>query len=981
MRLLRLAAEGFGPYRERFEIDFAAFEGDGVYLIAGPTGAGKSSILDAIVFALYGSVPRYEREQRVRSDLAGPEDPTSVELDVAIGDRVLRVRRSPDYERPKSRGTGTTTQKATAALLEREGDGWATVATSTREVGAEVHRLVGLSKDEFLQVILLAQGRFARFLHATSQDRKALLRRLFGTHRFDRLRAMLVEDAQEAGAAIEERSRERASHLARVAEELAALEAPDPQAPEAVPDAGAWLGAALETIAAASAAATARAAEAAARRAAADAALDAGRALRDRRARRATAEAERAALAEAEPEVAERREALRAADGAAEAAAAIARADAAAAALARAEAARDAAGEAAGAPGGDAAERHAAAVDLAARLAGLVEREAALPRLERAATAAADVAARAAEHLRDEEARREALPAERDAAVALRARRAAEAADLAPAEAAVAEARGRREARALADRLAGEVRDAAAAVATALEDEAREAAALRDLQARRIAGAAGELAAALVPGEPCAVCGSTEHPSPASSAEAVTAGQVDAAMAAADAAREAHRAASGALGERERALAAAEGRAGDGDAAAVAALVDVAEARVAAARAAADAERAAAAEVAALDARLEGAAGRVAAAAEARDAAAAEAVRARTEADAAQAEVARERAEAASVAERAAAVRAERDALAAWLDALAALERARAEHDDAAAALLAEVEASGFPDEAALRAAALPRAERDALRAGLEAHAAALERVAALLAQPELQALAAEPDLEALGAAAAEARAADEAAAGEAAVATRGRAAAEAAGARARAVEAELAEAGRAAEALRVLAASLDGKEPNTLRMDVETFVLAARLEAIVEAANARLGTMTGGRFSLVHDDAIAYRRAASGLGLQVLDAHTGLPRPTDSLSGGESFLASLALALGLADVVQAAAGGIAIETLFVDEGFGALDGETLEAALTALDALRAGGRSVGVISHVQQMQERIPWRIRVVPVPGGGSRVEVAGR
>ncbi|WAC65464.1 hypothetical protein OVA14_08835 [Agrococcus sp. SL85] len=178
-----------------------------------------------------------------------------------------------------------------------------------------------------------------------------------------------------------------------------------------------------------------------------------------------------------------------------------------------------------------------------------------------------------------------------------------------------------------------------------------------------------------------------------------------------------------------------------------------------------------------------------------------------------------------------------------------------------------------------------------------------------------------------------------------------------------------------------MLAASLDGKEPNTLRMDVETFVLAARLEAIVEAANARLGTMTGGRFSLVHDDAIAYRKAASGLGLQVLDAHTGLPRPTDSLSGGESFLASLALALGLADVVQAAAGGIAIETLFVDEGFGALDGETLEAALTALDALRAGGRSVGVISHVQQMQERIPWRIRVVPVPGGGSRVEVAGR
>ncbi|RWR25277.1 hypothetical protein D8Y24_03005 [Agrococcus lahaulensis] len=136
---------------------------------------------------------------------------------------------------------------------------------------------------------------------------------------------------------------------------------------------------------------------------------------------------------------------------------------------------------------------------------------------------------------------------------------------------------------------------------------------------------------------------------------------------------------------------------------------------------------------------------------------------------------------------------------------------------------------------------------------------------------------------------------------------------------------------------------------------------------------------MTDGRFTLVLDEARASHGRASGLGIAVLDAHTGLARPTRSLSGGETFLASLSLALGLADVVQAEAGGVSLETLFVDEGFGSLDQDTLESAMATLDELRAGGRTVGVISHVQQMQERIPSRIRVVPVPGGGSRIEVS--
>jgi len=170
--------------------------------------------------------------------------------------------------------------------------------------------------------------------------------------------------------------------------------------------------------------------------------------------------------------------------------------------------------------------------------------------------------------------------------------------------------------------------------------------------------------------------------------------------------------------------------------------------------------------------------------------------------------------------------------------------------------------------------------------------------------------------------------------------------------------------AARAAQA-RGLADLAAGNGANTLRMTLSSFVLAARLEEVAAAASARLLAMTSGRYSLVHTDA---RRGAgrSGLGLLACDAWTGVDRDTSTLSGGETFLASLALALGLADVVTAEAGGTRIEALFVDEGFGSLDEETLEEVMTVLDALREGGRMVGIVSHVAELRQRIPAQIRV---------------
>jgi exonuclease SbcC len=146
--------------------------------------------------------------------------------------------------------------------------------------------------------------------------------------------------------------------------------------------------------------------------------------------------------------------------------------------------------------------------------------------------------------------------------------------------------------------------------------------------------------------------------------------------------------------------------------------------------------------------------------------------------------------------------------------------------------------------------------------------------------------------------------------------------------------------------------------------MSLSAYVLAARLEQVAAAAGDRLERMTSGRFRLVH--AAESSRGRGGLQLRVTDAWTGVDRDPATLSGGESFTASLALALGLADVVTAEAGGSTLETLFVDEGFGSLDDETLDDVMGVLDGLRDGGRVVGVVSHVADLRQRIPVQLRV---------------
>jgi exonuclease SbcC len=164
------------------------------------------------------------------------------------------------------------------------------------------------------------------------------------------------------------------------------------------------------------------------------------------------------------------------------------------------------------------------------------------------------------------------------------------------------------------------------------------------------------------------------------------------------------------------------------------------------------------------------------------------------------------------------------------------------------------------------------------------------------------------------------------------------------------------------------------GGGANALKMTLTSFVLAARLEEVAAVASARLLRMTQGRYSLVHTDGAVKGGARSGLGLLARDSWTGQDRDTSTLSGGETFLASLALALGLADVVQAEAGGTRIEALFVDEGFGTLDEETLDEVMDVLDGLREGGRVVGLVSHVAELRGRIPAQVHVTKTRRGSS-------
>lgn len=196
MRLHGLTLTAFGPFGATQHVDFDALSSAGLFLLHGPTGAGKTSVLDAVCYGLYGAVPgaRQSPGTSLRSDHAPAGLPTEVRLELTVGGRRLEITRRPAQPRPKKKGDGFTTEKAQSWLREYDPEnGWQALSRSHQEIGEEITQLIGMSRDQFCQVVLLPQGDFARFLRADAEARGKLLGRLFDTRRFAAVEERLTE--------------------------------------------------------------------------------------------------------------------------------------------------------------------------------------------------------------------------------------------------------------------------------------------------------------------------------------------------------------------------------------------------------------------------------------------------------------------------------------------------------------------------------------------------------------------------------------------------------------------------------------------------------------------------------------------------------------------------------------------------------------------------------------------------------------------
>jgi len=1017
MYLHRLDLRAVGPYPDLVSIDFAALAASGVFLLEGPTGSGKSTIIDAVVFALYGGLAgESSTPDRLHSQHADPGVEPFVDLVFETGAGVYRVRRTPQYDRPKQRGTGTVRQQASAQLfrLAHPADTVGEpVSSRIPEVGLEVARIVGLDKVQFLQTVVLPQGEFARFLRSPGEERRKLLQSLFGTQVYDRTAEELAARRRAVQAEVEGADARVRDALSRFAQ-AAGVDDPDEQQVDATvaalrstaDEAAAARDAAVaEAQAAAVREQTVRARVAARERRAA--LLDRQRALDDGAARIATVRERLGLAARATPVVL-------AADALGSARERATRAAEAAAALRARIGLR---------PDADATGRRAALTAFLGNVRHLVAVEDSLAARRRARS---DATRRVAELLDRAAALDEEIagrPTQR-AELVERLRAATErAADAEAARLEVERVAHLRAELAARDLARGSVETAERAVATARATAERALAAEHDVRSRRIAGLAGELGAALEPGAPCPVCGAVEHPDPAAPQDDHPA--VEAVEAASRATRIAETALSDAAADLAVARALLERldeTVGALDAATLAERAAAADARVAAAEQAAvqvrdldrqrdahdegtttlerereavrsrhavlvatgaDEDRRLADDTAAVDAAL----GR------ARD-------HLRSEPRTGGAQTPDQHPTGAPAGVPASSAHPSTDGPATLHDAVAALDHLVAELD---AVLVAEagvttaeriaedrqrdvraaLDQHGLADVAEARAARLTAADEERLRA--EVTTAERERavVEAGLAAPdvvEAAALGDEP-LDVDAAHEARVQAAD-----RADTATRtAQSAADRAGAAAacaadldRAVRSRDATSTRSRAVVRLADVASGVASVNPSGITLGTYVLMRRFEDVVAAANDRLRGMLAGRFTLeTSDEREAGSRARrTGLALAVHDHTTDTLRAPGSLSGGETFTVSLCLALGLADVVQAEAGGVALGTLFVDEGFGTLDPETLDDVIGQLSRLTAGGRQVGIVSHVEELKQRIPERIAVRRAPGGGSRV-----
>lgn len=932
MRPLRLTLSAFGPYAAQTTLDLEKLGKGGLYLITGDTGAGKTTLFDAITYALYDHSSSGIREgSMLRCKYADDKTPTFVELEFEVHGVRYTVRRNPEYQRPKARGEGMTTEKADATLTYPDDR---PPVTKAKDVTAAVQEIIGLDYNQFSQIVLIAQGQFTKLLNASTEERSRIFRKLFRTQRY----AQLQERLQAEASAL---NQQRTAQNAKLDSLLGGLQF-SPEDPDAEALRALCAQTVPETALALLDALTARQA----------AALEeVGTALQATEAQLDTVQQQLGAAAQAQrlaQQLAARQAELAAAKPALDAA--------------RAEAGRHA---------GDAAQLDALTAQVTQAQSALAAYDA-LDTLCRQQTEARDAARLAAAQAHKRRTQLDSLNAALAAAETELAALADADTRLLALQNRSAQLTQRGEALAkLEQRLADCQRQAKAAhkaqenyrTAAAAQDEAR---ARRDALERAFLDAqAGLLAESLTEGAPCPVCGSTHHPARALLPHtAPTQAQVEAAR---QAAAEADRQAQNASAAAQSALAAAN------------------EAKTSLRR---DAETL-------LPERFTTPEGTVPLTFALMTNVLAEE---NTALQAAQTDCKAQCRQAEADCRRKAQLEADRQAKTRQRP---ALEQAAAEADRSAAAQNASADA--LESQIAERRAALPyprRADAQAALDKLEADRSALrtgmDTAQRKLKQAEQTVAAAEAAVEALTAqqTAAQkelpARSAEELTAQQTALT----AAREALRSREKQLSAQLlpnrktaAQYRAAAEArqtlesrwqwVSALAATAGGTLTSKQKIKLEAYIQMNYLDHILRYANTRLMQMTAGQYELERIGA-ENQRSQSGLDLGVIDHYNGTRRSVKTLSGGESFKASLALALGLSDEVQSSAGGIRLDTLFLDEGFGSLDEESLELAIRVLSGLTEGDRLVGIISHVGALKDRIDRQVVVHKARTGGSTVEL---
>ena len=932
MRPLRLTLSAFGPYAAQTTLDLEKLGKGGLYLITGDTGAGKTTIFDAITYALYDHSSSGIREgSMLRCKYADDKTPTFVELEFEVHGVRYTVRRNPEYQRPKARGEGMTTEKADATLTYPDDR---PPVTKAKDVTAAVQEIIGLDYNQFSQIVLIAQGQFTKLLNASTEERSRIFRKLFRTQRY----AQLQERLQAEASAL---NQQRTAQNAKLDSLLGGLQFspkdPDAEAlrtlcAQTVPETVLAL---LDTLTARQAAAL----------------EEAGTALQATEAQLDTVQQQLGAAAQAQrlaQQLAARQAELAAAKPALDAA--------------RAEADRHA---------GDAAQLDALTAQVTQAQSALAAYDA-LDTLCRQQTEAQDAARLAAAQAQKRRTQLDNLNAALTAAETELAALADADTRLLALQNRSAQLAQRGEALAkLEQRLADCQRQAKAAhkaqenyrAAAAAQDEARTR--QNTLERAFLDAQAGLLAESLVEGAPCPVCGSTHHPARALLPHtAPTQAQVEAAR---QTAAEADRQAQNASAAAQSALAAAN------------------EAKTSLRR---DAETL-------LPERFTTPEGTVPLTFALMTNVLAEE---NTTLQTAQADCAARCRQVEADCRRKAQLEADRQTKTRQRP---ALEQAAAEADRSAAAQNASADA--LEGQIAERRAALPyprRADAQAALDKLEADRRTLrtgmDTAQRKLKQAEQTVAAAEAAVEALTAQQTAAqkelptRSAEELTAQQTALT----AARETLRSREKQLSAQLlpnrktaaqyraaAEARQALESrwqwVSALAATAGGTLTSKQKIKLEAYIQMNYLDRILRYANTRLMQMTAGQYELERIGA-ENQRSQSGLDLGVIDHYNGTRRSVKTLSGGESFKASLALALGLSDEVQSSAGGIRLDTLFLDEGFGSLDEESLELAIRVLSGLTEGDRLVGIISHVGALKDRIDRQVVVHKARTGGSTVEL---